>query len=77
MLSIVDRHVIARERNVVRVDFRRDPDPPSPYFPGALGARLSHPKRDEGDTPKAFAKWVEARDASMAAWADEVISRGR
>ena len=25
MLSIVDRHVIARESNVVRVDFRRDP----------------------------------------------------
>ncbi len=26
---------------------------------------------------EAFAKWVEARDASMAAWADEVTSRYR
>lgn len=51
MLSIVDRHVIARESNVVRVDFRRDPDPPAPYFPGANGLRLSHPERDEGEPP--------------------------
>jgi hypothetical protein len=29
------------------------------------------------DWREAFAKWVEARDASMAAWADEVTSRGR
>jgi hypothetical protein len=55
MLSIVDRHVIARESNVVRVDFRRDPDPPAPYFPGAIGLRLSHCERDEGETaPPAF-----------------------
>jgi len=26
---------------------------------------------------EAFAKWVEARDASLAAWADEVASRHR
>lgn len=25
----------------------------------------------------AFAKWVEARDASLAAWADEVTDRSR
>lgn len=53
MLSIVDRHVIARESNVVRVDFRRDPDPPAPYFPGAIGLRLSHWERDEGETATA------------------------
>jgi hypothetical protein len=29
------------------------------------------------DWREAFVKWVEARDASMAAWADEVTSRGR
>jgi hypothetical protein len=26
---------------------------------------------------EAFAKWVEARDASLAAWVDEVTSRHR
>jgi hypothetical protein len=32
----------------------------------------------KGDNwPEAFAKWVEARDASLAAWADEVGSRHR
>jgi hypothetical protein len=29
------------------------------------------------DWREALAKWVEARDASMAAWADEVTSRER
>jgi hypothetical protein len=31
-LSVVDRHVIARESNGVRVDFSRDPDPPAARF---------------------------------------------
>jgi hypothetical protein len=34
-----NRFVIGRENNVVRVDFRRDPDPPAPKFPGASGLR--------------------------------------
>jgi hypothetical protein len=34
-----DRFVIARERNVVRVNFRREPEPPSPKFPGAAALR--------------------------------------
>ncbi len=33
-----DRYVIARENNVVVVDFRR-PDPPAPHFPGAGALR--------------------------------------
>jgi hypothetical protein len=33
------RYVIARERNVVRVDFQRPPDPPAPKFPGAAALR--------------------------------------
>jgi hypothetical protein len=33
------RLVIARENNVVRVDFTRKPDPPAPRFPGAAGLR--------------------------------------
>lgn len=41
MLSVVERHVIARESNVVRVDFSREPDPPAPCCPGAGGLRLS------------------------------------
>lgn len=32
-------HVIARDDNVVRVDFSREPDPPAPKFPGANGLR--------------------------------------
>jgi hypothetical protein len=49
MLSVVHHHVIARESNVVRVDFNREPDPPAPCFPGANGLRLSHPERDEAE----------------------------
>ena len=33
------RYVVARERNVVRVDFRQRPDPPTPKFPGAAALR--------------------------------------
>ena len=33
------RYVIARENNVVRVNFRGDPDPPAPRFPGAGALR--------------------------------------
>jgi hypothetical protein len=34
-----ERFIIARERNVVRVDFRRKTEPPSPRFPGAAALR--------------------------------------
>ena len=36
-----ERFIIARERNVVRVDFRQEPEPPAPKFPGAAALRLS------------------------------------
>jgi hypothetical protein len=29
------RYVVAREKNVLVVDFKRKPDPPAPKFPGA------------------------------------------
>jgi hypothetical protein len=58
MLSVVDRHVIARESNVVRVDFGRERDPPAPYFPGAIGLRLSHSERDEAEVPTAIAMFT-------------------
>ena len=41
-----ERFIIARERNVVRVDFRREPDPPSPKFPGAAALRELVPPSD-------------------------------
>ena len=37
----IDRYVIARDRNVVRVDFQRKPEPPAPKFPGAGALRIS------------------------------------
>ena len=43
-----ERFVIARENNVVIVDFRR-PDPPAPVFPGAGGLRaLEGPESEWG-----------------------------
>jgi hypothetical protein len=38
--SICDRYVIARENNVVLVNFARRPDPPAPQFPGAGALRI-------------------------------------
>jgi hypothetical protein len=40
-VGFAERYVIARENNVVRVDFARRSDPPTPPFPGA-GALRSH-----------------------------------
>ena len=40
----MDRYVLARERNVVRVDFRREPEPPAPKFPGACARRDGNPQ---------------------------------
>jgi hypothetical protein len=41
--------VIGREHNVVRVDFRREPDPPAPTFPGANGLRrMTDAERERG-----------------------------
>jgi hypothetical protein len=51
MLSAADRYVIARENNIVRVDFRREPDPPAPCFPGANGLRLTDTEHDGADAP--------------------------
>ena len=62
MLSTVNCYVIARESNVVRVDFSRDPDPPAPCFPGANGLRLSNTERDGADAPTAIAIGTAAHD---------------
>ena len=36
---VLRRQVIARESNIVRVDFSREPEPPAPRFPGAAAMR--------------------------------------
>ena len=41
----IDRYIVARESNVLRVDFRRDPDPPAPRFPGAGALRCGASER--------------------------------
>jgi hypothetical protein len=63
--------------------------PEMPQVPNANPSKLAMAKLSEKDAwqryaeakgdnwPEAFAKWVEARDASLAAWADEVSSRHR
>ena len=45
----VDRYVIARDRNVVRVDFPRT-EPPAPKFPGAGALRMP---------PSPGSEWLE------------------
>jgi hypothetical protein len=45
-------HVIDPKGNVVRVDFRREPQPPAPRFPGATGLR---PLKEEECEPECTA----------------------
>jgi hypothetical protein len=66
MLSTVDCYAIARESNVVRVDFSRDPDPPAPCLPGANGLRLSDIARDDADAPTAIAIGTAGHDGDRA-----------
>lgn len=51
LMTVVHRRVIARESNIVRVDFSREPDPPAPCFPGASGLRLSDTECDSEQAP--------------------------
>lgn len=46
--ALIDRLVIARDSNIIRVDFRREPDHPHPKFPG--GAAAPPPVLAEFDT---------------------------
>ena len=43
-----DRYVIGREQNVVRMNFARDPESPTPPFPGAGALRLSASPPQDG-----------------------------
>jgi hypothetical protein len=49
--------IIGRQRNVVRVDFRRQPEPPGPTFPGAAALRKAvHRRLDVCSTAKLTAR---------------------
>jgi hypothetical protein len=52
-MVLAHRYVVARENNVVRVEFRRQPHPPAPRFPGAAALRIENDPHDlaEGGTP--------------------------
>jgi hypothetical protein len=39
--------IIERENNILRVDFRREPDPPAPKFRGAGAMHEPHEEREE------------------------------
>jgi hypothetical protein len=41
------RHVVGRKDNVVIVDFRGRPEPPTPYFPGGGALRVAVLTGDE------------------------------
>ena len=45
-MDCIDRFVIERESNVLRVDFHREPDPPAPRFPGAGALRSQKPSSE-------------------------------
>jgi hypothetical protein len=61
MQRAINRFVICRENNVVRVDFSREPDPPAPRFPGASGLR------EIGDESTSATKNISAVALSAAA----------
>ena len=63
--AAIERYVIERENNVVRVDFRREPEPPGPRFPGAIGSREFAAKRtsDASDVSTAVAWAASGRSA--------------
>jgi hypothetical protein len=48
-IGSANRYVVARESNIVRVDFDRTPDPPTPQFPGAGALRNHDQSSDHND----------------------------
>ena len=51
MKTVLDRYVIEQECNVIRVNFRREPDPPAPKFPGAGALRNELPALPSSHPP--------------------------
>ena len=68
-MRIADRighpHITARESNVVRVNFNREPDPRAPRFPGAGALRQpGHDEIDDAwDANRALPRFCEADHA--------------
>ena len=58
MQGAADRYIVGRERNIVRVDFGRRPDPPTPHFPGAAALRRAAPIIVEAIAPHALEREV-------------------
>jgi hypothetical protein len=48
-MSVLDRYIVGRYENVFHVDFRDDPDPPTPPFPGAGSLRFAAVLSDVND----------------------------
>ena len=53
-------YVIRRENNILEVDFRREPDPPAPRFPGASGLRELPEGGSESDWSFGELSWALA-----------------
>jgi hypothetical protein len=71
------RYVIRRENNVVEVDFRREPDPPAPRFPGASGLRrLNEERRESGWSfgDEGFS-WIQAGRKSPLIWLPGAVGK--
>jgi hypothetical protein len=65
--------IVERDKNVVRVDFGGEPDPPAPKFPGAAGERY--------DPENAGAVSLHADDTAFLQWFRgltlQEVTRGR
>jgi hypothetical protein len=48
-MSVVGQYIAGRDGNIVQVDFRHEPDPPAPRFPGASSLRFTTELNDASD----------------------------
>ncbi len=46
-MGVFGRYIVGRDDNVVHVDFKHEPDPPTPTFPGAGSLRIAAVLNDE------------------------------
>ena len=60
--------VIGRRDNVVQVDFRREPDPPAPRFPGGAAMRPSE-STDSSPSCPATLPWTAVQGRALVAGA--------
>jgi hypothetical protein len=48
-MGAADRYIVCRNNNVVHVNFEREPEPPTPTFPGAGSLRFATELNDASD----------------------------